>query len=196
MKFVFRLLNYILSVALVVFLLSRSESLTIGSIELNEQDPKVDSPLESIVEESSKDGEDSREKDNEELEASEEEEEENAVVKRVIDGDTLILEDDTRLRLIGVNTPEIFQKFGKEAKLRTEELVKDREVMLEYDKDRYDDYGRVLAYVYTDECFVNYELLKQGYAYLMIIPPNAKYLNEFKKAYKEAKDVKSGLWRK
>ena len=123
------------------------------------------------------------------------EETDNLRVKKVIDGDTIVLDDNRVVRLIGINTPEKYQKFGKEATLKTKELTENKEVMLEYDRGRYDKYGRVLAYVYTEEYFVNYELLRQGIANLMIIPPNTKYFNQFKKARDEAKAERLGIWK-
>jgi len=128
-------------------------------------------------------------------ESEEAKENETVIVKRVIDGDTIVLEDNRIIRLIGVNTPEKHQWFYQEATNKTKELVLGKEVILEYDKGRYDKYGRTLAYVYFEDSFINYELLKQGYGRLMVISPNMKYFNEFKKAQAEARAEKQGIWK-
>jgi micrococcal nuclease len=75
-------------------------------------------------------------------------------VKRVIDGDTILLVNEERVRLIGVDTPETkhpqkpVERFGKEAYLFTKSMVEGKNVRLEYDQQRRDKYKRLLAYVY------------------------------------------------
>jgi Staphylococcal nuclease homologue len=79
------------------------------------------------------------------------------IVKRVIDGNTLELSTGEKVRLIGVDTPETkdprepVQYFGKEATAFTMQLVEGKRLRLEYDQQRQDTYGRVLAYVYLEE---------------------------------------------
>ncbi len=137
-------------------------------------------------------------------------------VSRVIDGDTLQLESGERVRLIGIDTPEMhesnklyrdsqrsgedvstIQKLGKEAYQFTKKLVEGKNVSLEFDVEKYDKYNRLLAYVYLkgNGTFVNAEIIKQGYASLMTIPPNVKYESLFKKLYEEARANKRGLWK-
>ena len=122
-------------------------------------------------------------------------------VKRVIDGDTLLLTNGERVRLIGVDTPETkhpqkpVQYFGKEAYLFTRRMVEGKEVRLEYDWQRRDKYGRLLAYVYLlDGTFLNAEIIKQGYGFAYTRFP-FKYLQEFRKYEKEARENKKGLWK-
>ena len=73
---------------------------------------------------------------------------------RVVDGDTIILSNGERVRLIGVDTPETkhpnkpVQYFGKEASAFTKRMVEGKEVTLEYGQQQRDKYGRLLAYVY------------------------------------------------
>jgi len=122
-------------------------------------------------------------------------------VKRVIDGDTLLLTTGERVRLIGVDTPETkhpkkpVQRFGKEAYLFTKGMVEGKEVRLEYDWQRRDKYNRLLAYVYLlDGTFLNAEIIKQGYGFAYTRFP-FKYLQEFRKYEKEARENKKGLWK-
>jgi micrococcal nuclease len=123
-----------------------------------------------------------------------------AKVIRVIDGDTIELEGGVKVRYIGIDTPETVhpskpvQFMGKEASAFNRQLVEGKDVRLEYDVQRTDKYGRTLAYVYVGDTFVNAELVKQGYAQIMTIPPNVKYQDLFLKLQKEAREAKLGLW--
>ena len=125
----------------------------------------------------------------------------SARVKRVIDGDTLLLTNDERVRLIGVDTPETkhpkkpVQRFGKEAYLFTKRMAEGKEVRLYYDWPRRDKYNRILAYVYlVDGAFLNAEIIKQGYGFAYTRFP-FKYLEEFRKYEREARESKRGLWK-
>lgn len=69
-----------------------------------------------------------------------------------------------------------------------------KNVRLEFDVQQKDKYGRLLAYVYAGDTFVNAELVKQGYAQITTYPPNVKYVNHFKKLEKEAREQGRGLW--
>jgi micrococcal nuclease len=138
----------------------------------------------------------------------------NVLVKRAVDGDTLLLENGERVRLIGIDTPEMhesnkldkdarrsgqsrsaIQKLGEQAYEFTKNLVEGQRVSLEFDVERYDRYDRILAYVYLkDGTFVNAEIVRQGYASLMTFPPNVKYADLFLKLYRQARENKRGLW--
>ena len=138
------------------------------------------------------------------------------LVERVVDGDTLKLESGERVRLIGIDTPEMhesnklykdsqksgqdaatIQKLGRRVYEFTKKLVEGKRVSLEFDLERYDKYDRLLAYVYLKDggTFVNAEIVKEGYASLMTIPPNVKYADLFLKLYQEARANKRGLWK-
>lgn len=126
---------------------------------------------------------------------------ETSKVKRTIDGDTLLLTNGERVRLIGVDTPETkhpqkpVQRFGREAYLFTKGVVEGKEVRLEYDWQRRDKYDRLLAYVYLrDDTFLNAEIIKQGYGFAFTKYP-FKYLEEFRKYEREARENKRGLWK-
>jgi len=136
------------------------------------------------------------------------------MVTRAVDGDTLILDNGERVRLIGIDTPEMhvsnklykdsrksgedistIQKLGRRSYEFTKKLVEGKRVSLEFDVEKRDKYGRLLAYAYLkDGTFVNAEIVKQGYASLMSIPPNVKYADTFLRLYREARENNRGLW--
>lgn len=140
----------------------------------------------------------------------------DALVKRAIDGDTIQLETGEMVRLIGIDTPEMHEsdklyrdsrrtrqdirtikELGKRAYEFTKKLVEGKRVSLEFDKEKRDKYGRLLAYAYLkDGIFINAEIVKQGYASLLTIPPNVKYSDLFLKLYQEARLKNRGLWKK
>lgn len=85
--------------------------------------------------------------------------------------------------------------YGKEAKEYLTNLLKGKRVKLEYDVSRKDQYGRTLAYVYLqDGTFVNAELVKNGYAMVMTVTPNVKYVDVFVILQQEARENNRGLW--
>ena len=128
-------------------------------------------------------------------------------VKKITDGDTFWIYNGTekgeKIRLIGVDAPEsrkTFKKevgyYGNEAKEYLTNLLKGKRVKLEYDVTRSDQYGRTLAYVYLEDgTFVNAELVKNGYAMVMTVPPNVKFADEFVKLQQEARENNRGLWK-
>ncbi len=123
-------------------------------------------------------------------------------VARVIDGDTIVLENGERIRYIGIDTPETkhpskpVEYYGKEATEANRKLVEDKTVRLEFDAQERDKYGRLLAYVYVDTIFVNAELVRQGYAKVSTYPPNVKYQDVFLELEHEAREKRRGLWAK
>jgi len=119
---------------------------------------------------------------------------------RVIDGDTIVLDGDETVRLIGVDTPETkdprkpVQYFGQGAYEFTRSLVEGKRVRLEYDQERIDKYGRTLAYVYLEDgTFLNAEIIKQGYGFAYTQFP-FKYLEEFRQYEREARGNERRLW--
>ncbi len=128
-----------------------------------------------------------------------------ATVAEVVDGDTVKVDPavagEDEVRLIGVDTPETkdpdeeVEPYGKEASNFTESVLEDEKVELEFDNEREDKYGRLLAYVYPmGEGMFNEDLLEQGYAQLYTVSPNTKYEDRFEAAQKEAKDADLGIW--
>lgn len=115
-------------------------------------------------------------------------------VTRVIDGDTIEIKGGTRVRYIGVDTPEPGECFGKEATEANSRLVANKKLKLETDIQTHDRYGRLLAYVWIGELMVNEELVRQGAATVTTYAPNVKYTDIFLGAQQEARDGRRGLW--
>jgi micrococcal nuclease len=77
----------------------------------------------------------------------------------------------------------------------TQRLIEGKKVRLEFDQQKYDEYHRVLAYVYlTNGVFVNAEIVKSGYAYAYAIKPNLRYSKMLGKLYVDAREDRRGLW--
>jgi micrococcal nuclease len=127
-----------------------------------------------------------------------------ATVVSVIDGDTIdvIVEGSTeqqRVRYIGIDTPEPYAEAVPEcgsaaASTRNEELVSGQSITLVPGALPYDTYGRLLAYVYANNVFVNETLVTEGYATVMMIQPNTQYQTHFNNLYKTARTEKRGIW--
>lgn len=125
-----------------------------------------------------------------------------AHVKRVVDGDTILLTSGERVRLIGVDTPESVkpgtpvQCYARRASAFTHALLDGAAVRLVYGAERRDRYGRLLAYVYRarDGLFVNAELVRRGYARTLTIAPNTGHAAEFAALASDARRAGKGLW--
>ena len=125
-------------------------------------------------------------------------------VQRVVDGDTVVVRAggrSERVRLIGVDTPETVdprkpvQCYGPEASAHTKErLAPGTRVTLEPDAEARDKYGRLLAYVYVGGVRYDDELLRLGYARLLIIPPNGVHARAMLRAALDARAARRGLW--
>ena len=111
-------------------------------------------------------------------------------VGRVVDGDTFIIMyrgQQTKVRLIGVDTPEAYnyknvreEPGGKEASAYTRSLIEGKQVTLEFDHVMYDKYSRLLAYVYLpDGRMLNALLVEKGYAEPARYEPNVRYADYF-----------------
>lgn len=135
-----------------------------------------------------------------------------AYVKRVVDGDTIIVtidDNEYRLRLIGVNSPEYTSKieeYGKEATEYTTSMLNGKIVYLEKDVSETDKYKRLLRYVWLeipnrfseDEIkrkMFNAILVINGYAQAATYPPDVKYANYFKTFSDIARKNNVGLWK-
>ena len=116
------------------------------------------------------------------------------LVTRVIDGDTVELSSGDRVRYIGIDTAETNTELGKAMTEYNRQLVEGQTVRLEFDKDKHDRYGRLLAYVFVGDVFVNALLVKYGLARVMTVKPNTKYKEYFELLEQEAREGKRGLW--
>lgn len=118
-------------------------------------------------------------------------------VVKVIDGDTIELENGQKIRYIGMDAPESTiqnECFGKEAFSKNKELVEGKVVRLEKDVSETDRYGRLLRYVYLGDVFVNEYLVREGYASSATFPPDVKYQDKFREAEVKAREEHKGLW--
>lgn len=123
-------------------------------------------------------------------------------VERVVDGDTLKLANGAKVRLIGVDTPEVYnvktpEPFGPEASAYAEQFINDagRDVRLQLDLERKDKYGRFLAYVYAGDRMLNEELARAGLAtYESQYNYRKSMKDRFRKAEEAAKAERIGIW--
>ncbi len=130
-------------------------------------------------------------------------------VVRVIDGDTIEIEGNIKLRYIGINTPELHDPkkpvecFGQVASDENKKLVEGKEIFIQRDISETDKYKRLLRYVWVGDpsassgqvIFVNDYLVRQGFAQVSTFPPDVKYATQFLAAQKEAQENGRGLWK-
>lgn len=141
-------------------------------------------------------------------------------VVHIVDGDTLTIRHNGRpekIRLIGIDAPEskinnktkkdaargngdidTITKMGMEATRFVKTIIKPGDpIIIEFDKQTRDKYGRLLGYIYLSSGkMLNEEIIKAGYAHLLTYPPNVKYQDRFRKAFREAREKNRGLWAK
>jgi endonuclease YncB( thermonuclease family) len=117
-------------------------------------------------------------------------ESDTGIVERVIDGDTIVVDNNTHVRLLGINTPEKNEFYYQEAKDFLNNLTLNKTIKLEYGKEREDLYGRTLAYIILDGKNINIEQVRNGFANLYIYN-NDKYTSELRQAWNEciAKEI-------
>ena len=122
-------------------------------------------------------------------------------VTKVYDGDTLLLDNQLKVRLLSINTPEIerYNKPGEAGSARAREglitLLAGQKVRLEADMERQDKYGRTLAHLFTTTgLHINLEMVKRGWATVSIHPPNLNYLKTMLLAQQWAQSERLALW--
>jgi len=122
-------------------------------------------------------------------------------VVEVYDGDTIgvvVNGNREKIRLIGIDAPEMGQQpWGKAAKEHLRELLENSDwvVALTFDVQERDKYGRLLRYITTpDGSMINVQMLRDGYAMLLTIPPNIKHVDELRKAQHKARGKSIGIW--
>jgi micrococcal nuclease len=141
---------------------------------------------------------------------------EEAVVTRVVDGDTIEVtivgrvdgpgageipvDASADVRLIGIDTPESVKPgspvecFGKEASAAATALLSDETVRLVKDVEESDRYDRLLRYVYLGDEMANARLVTNGYATAYTYPPNVRHSDLFVELQREARENDRGLW--
>lgn len=122
----------------------------------------------------------------------------------VLDGDTIVVRraggHDETIRLLGIDTPETHHPtkpvgcYGPEASAFTSRQLFGQVVTLEDDVERHDIYGRRLAYVYLHGARFNDELLRRGYARLLVIEPNRSHARTMLDEELDAEQHARGLW--
>jgi micrococcal nuclease len=126
-----------------------------------------------------------------------------ALVTRVIDGDTVEVEFDggrDDVRYIGIDTPESVKPdspvecFGPRAAAVNTRLVEGKTVRLVFDAERRDVYGRLLAYVYLGRRQVNVILVRMGLARTLTIAPNDRFASLLGRFERRAAVAGRGLW--
>jgi len=124
----------------------------------------------------------------------------------VTDGDTFKIDyngEEKKVRLIGVDTPESVSpnkeknnNYGKIASEYSKKRLEGKIVSIEFDIQENDKYGRFLCYIYLEDgTMYNKELLEQGYAQVSTYPPNVKYVEEFEKIQRQARENNMGFWK-
>ncbi|MDP1558220.1 MAG: thermonuclease family protein [Nitrosomonas sp.] len=122
-------------------------------------------------------------------------------VASVYDGDTIVLKNGDRVRLLGINTPEIESRFrvdepgGIAAKMWLKEQLENKKVYLEYDQEKLDRYKRLLAHLYLPSGkHLNAALIEKGFAAVNIIPPNLRHTKKLIQAQQQAEKQALGIW--
>ena len=122
-------------------------------------------------------------------------------VRKVYDGDTVILQNGLKIRLLSINTPEVEGRYkvaepgGEEAKRELMEILREQQVRLQMDVEKKDKYKRTLAHLFTREgLHVNLEMVKRGLAFVNIHTPNLHYADELVRAGERAEADRLGIW--
>ncbi len=125
-----------------------------------------------------------------------------ADIRYIHDGDTLHLKNGDKIRLIGINTPELARNnkaaepFSDEAKNALKALFKtDKGIALVFGNDKKDRYGRILAHAFSNKGQnIQARLLKQGFARVITVPPNTQFASCYLKMERIARCNKTGIW--
>lgn len=128
----------------------------------------------------------------------------SVTVTRVVDGDTIEISQpiggENQVRLVGMDTPETVdpsedvQPYGPQASRFATQQLEGQSVTLQFDEEREDQFGRLLAYVRLDNALFNETLLRQGYAQLYTVTPNNRYEARFRQAQQQARKKELGIW--
>lgn len=124
-----------------------------------------------------------------------------AVVRRVIDGDTVVLGNGERVVYIGADAPEAARRSGRaepmarEAYILNRDLVEGKVVKLEFDNFKRDKYNRLRAYVYQGERLINNEMVLNGLAKVVQYYPLTKHRHLLYSSEQEAIERNRGIWK-
>ena len=119
-----------------------------------------------------------------------------AQVERIVDGDTLVLTNGKKVRLIGIDTPERGEEYFLEAGSMLGKLTLNKTLYLEQDVSEKGKYGRWLYYIYTENLFVNAEMVASGYAKSYPYEPDTHHSFLFDCLEEQAKEKKLVIWSK
>jgi len=117
-------------------------------------------------------------------------------VSKVIDGDTIELSNREKVRLLGINAPEINEPFGEEAKGFLSKMVEGKRVYVERDLRPRDEFGRLLAFLFIDDKNINLELVRSGSAHTFQLNKVSKYIKELREVENFAMKNQLGIWKK
>ena len=125
-------------------------------------------------------------------------------LKFIYDGDTLHLQDGRKVRLIGINTPELShgdntaEPYSAEAKQALKRLFEqDKTISLVFGREKHDHYKRLLAHGFTrDGSNIQATLLQQGLAHAITLPPNDQFSSCYRELERQARCKQRGFWKK
>ncbi len=124
-------------------------------------------------------------------------------VSKIYDGDTFKTRDGEKVRLLGINTPEIAhaskpgEALGQKARKHLKSLIKGKLVRLVFDREKRDIYSRSLAHVYLrDGRWINALMVEAGLAHVYTFAPNFRYAGKLLEYEKAARLKRSGIWEK
>jgi len=123
-------------------------------------------------------------------------------VAHVYDGDTFKTRSGEKVRLLGINTPEIAhssspgEPLGIKAKQELQSLLQNKLVQLSFDEERRDDYGRLLAHVYLrNGTWINGRMVEAGLAHVYTFAPNFRHTEKLLELERLARSNRLGIWR-
>jgi micrococcal nuclease len=124
-------------------------------------------------------------------------------VRHVVDGDTVLLKTGKEVRYVGIDAPE-FAHDGEsnefmalESKRFNRDLVNNARIRLEFDREKQDRYGRLLAYVFLENGeMVNELIVRKGLARVLVVEPNLKHFHLLLQAQRKAMTEHIGIWSK
>ena len=115
-------------------------------------------------------------------------------VSRLSDGDSLHCEGGERLRLIGIDAPEMDQPpFGAQSKSALDRLIGGQQLRLEYDIEGRDEFDRLLAYAWVESRLINEEMVLGGWALAYSIRPNTRHTSRLDRAESSARGARAGM---